>query len=315
MENRDNLKLRRVKVEVKNQIIEYDEYYLVDEKGEEIFDRNIEIENDKNLYNAYKKNNNLLLSEEIRDIRKKYNLNQKEYAAVLGVGEITIHRFEKGDIQTESVDAIMRLSDNPNNMYFLALQNKKNLSDELYTRLINRVNELILLKKHALIDINEIESNNLNFKGTSALTLAHHLINNYNSKVDEIVKKYQVKPEYITNLKLQKLLYYVQAFSLLLFNKKAFNEKIIAWSYGPVVDKVYQEYKENHDSEIKTVVTNTKLSDGLEMVVNAVIETYGEMEANKLIDFTHEEDPWKNTDINCEISTKAIKEYFDKVYK
>ena len=115
--------------------------------------------------------------------------------------------------------------------------------------------------------------------------------------------------------KLQKLLYYVQAISLQVFKKIAFKEKIIAWSYGPVVNEIYQKYKENHSNEIKTDEKVKKLSSGLEKVINEVIDSYGSMEANKLIDFTHEEEPWKNTEINKEIKTDIIKEYFNKVYE
>ena len=125
MKNMDNLRIRKVLVNVKNTLIEYDEYYLVDENGEEIFDRNIEIENDQRLYDIYKKQNNLLTNFEIKKIRQKYGLTQKEYALVIGVGEVTVHRFEKGAIQTEAVDSIMKLSNDPDNMSFLLLQNRK----------------------------------------------------------------------------------------------------------------------------------------------------------------------------------------------
>ena len=102
MDSRENVKVRRVETNVKGKIIEYDEYYMIDPTtGEEIFDRNIEIENDARLYDIYKKQMNLLTSEEIKNIRKKYDMNQKEFALSIGVGEITIHRFENGSIQTE----------------------------------------------------------------------------------------------------------------------------------------------------------------------------------------------------------------------
>ena len=110
MEKMGNLRIRKAKVNVKGTLIEYDEYYLVDEMAEEIFDRNIEIENDKQLYDIYKKQNNLLTNSEIKKIRQKYGLTQKEYALVIGVGEVTVHRFENGAIQTEAIDSIMELS-------------------------------------------------------------------------------------------------------------------------------------------------------------------------------------------------------------
>ena len=311
----NNLRVRKVKVQVKDKIISYDEYYLVDEFGEEIFNREIEIENDNRLYNTYKKQKNLLTSTEIKEIRKKYGLTQKEYAFIIGVGEITIHRFEKGAIQTEAVDSIMRLSNNPNNMYFLLLKNKNNITDSLYKSTLNKVQELMTLKRHELIDINAFDKKLLSFKEENAIDVAENIIKIYNENVDKLVKEYNIVPEYITNLILQKLLYYVQAISLQVFKKIAFKEKIMAWSYGPVVNEVYQKYKENHSNEIKIDGKVKKISSGLEKVINEVIDSYGSMEANKLIDFTHEEEPWKNTEINKEIKTDIIKEYFNKVYE
>lgn len=61
MDNRENIKIRRAEVNVKGKIIEFDEYYMIDPvTGEEVFDRNIEIENDVRLYDIYKKQMNLL---------------------------------------------------------------------------------------------------------------------------------------------------------------------------------------------------------------------------------------------------------------
>ena len=314
MKNMDNLRVRKVKVDVKGTLIEYEEYYLVDDNGEEIFDRNIEIENDQRLYDIYKKQNNLLTNSEIKKIRQKYGLTQKEYALVIGVGEVTVHRFEKGAIQTEAVDSIMRLSNDPDNMSFLLLQNRKNISESLYNMLLERIKELQILKRHALIDINKFDLDVLAFEEESAIDVAKNIINVYNAKVDELVRDYDIVPEYITNLKLQKLLYFVQALCLTIFDKKAFSEKILAWSYGPVVNEVYQKYKKNHANEITSECSVKDISSGLYKIIDEVVTCYGSIEANKLIDFTHEEEPWKNTEINKEIDVDLIKNYFDKVY-
>ena len=314
MKNMDNLRIRKVQVNVKGSLIEYDEYYLVDENGEEVFDRNIEIENDQRLYDIYKKQNNLLTNFEIKKIRQKYSLTQKEYALVIGVGEITIHRFEKGAIQTEAVDSIMKLSNDPDNMYFLLLQNRKNIGESLYSLLLKRIKELQTLKRHALVDINKFDLDVLEFEEESAIDIAKNIINIYNAKVDELVRNYDIAPEYITNLKLQKLLYFVQAICLMIFGKKAFPEKILAWSYGPVVNDVYQQYKQNHASGINSELNVKNVSSGLYKIINEVVNCYGSIEANKLIDFTHEEEPWIKTEINKEIDIDLIKNYFNKVY-
>lgn len=314
MKNMDNLRIRKVQVNVKGTLIEYDEYYLVDESGEEIFDRNIEIENDQRLYDIYKKQNNLLTNSEIKKIRQKYGLTQKEYALVIGVGEVTVHRFERGAIQTEAVDSIMKLSNDPDNMSFLLLQNRKNIGESLYDSLLKRIKKLQTLKKHALVDVNKFDLDVLEFREESAIDIAKNIINIYNAKADELVRNYDIVPEYITNLKLQKLLYFVQAICLIVFDKKAFPEKILAWSYGPVVNEVYQLYKQKHAGEINSESTVKDISSGLYQIINEVVNCYGSIEANKLIDFTHEEEPWINTEINKEIDIDLIKNYYNKIY-
>lgn len=314
MKNMDNLRVRKAQVNVKGTLIEYDEYYLVNENGEEIFDRNIEIENDQRLYDIYKKQNNLLTNFEIKKIRQKYGLTQKEYALVIGVGEVTVHRFEKGAIQTEAVDSIMKLSNDPDNMSFLLLQNRKNISESLYNSLFKRIKELQILKKHALVDINKFNLDVLELEEEFAIDIAKNIINIYNARVDGLVRNYDIVPEYITNLKLQKLLYYVQAICLMIFGKKAFPEKILAWSYGPVVNEVYQQYKQNHNGKISSETNVKNISSGLYKIIGEVVNSYGSIETNKLIDFTHEEEPWMNTEIKKEIKIELIKSYFNKVY-
>lgn len=208
----------------------------------------------------------------------------------------------------------MKLSNYPDNMAFLLLQNRKNIGETLYSTLLERIKELQTLKKHALVDISKFDLDVLEFEEESAIEIAKNIINIYNDKVDELVSNYDIVPEYITNLKLQKLLYFVQALSLMIFDKKAFPEKILAQPYGPVVNEVYQKYKKNHANGIKSEKSVKNVSTGLYKIIDEVINSYGAIEANKLIDFTHEEDPWINTKISKEINIDLIKKYYNKVY-
>ena len=311
---KDNIRVRKVDVEVKDKVITYDEYYRVDENGEEIFDKGLEIDNDTRLFEIYKSKSNLLTAGEIKKIRDKYKLTQKDYAMVLGVGEVTINRFEKGSIQSEAVDSIMRLSEDPDNMMSLLFKNKDKISLEIYSNLMSRIKELKEIKKHKLVDISNIDSKVLEFEESNAIEIAKSIINIYNQRIDEMVEKYNVTPIYITQLKLQKLLYYVQALCLLVFGKRAFPEEICAWSYGPVIPVIYEKYKNYHEGAIKEKYDTKTLSDGLYSIVSEVIDQYGAMDTAKLVSLTHEEEPWKNTNINEVINIESIKEYFNNVY-
>ena len=319
MEKKENVKIRKVITNVRGKDILFDEYYLVNTiTNEEIFDRQLEIENDIRLYDIYKEKTGLLTSNDIKRIRSKYRMNQKEYAFALGFGEITIHRFENGSIQTEAVDSIIRLSDNPDNMHDLLIKNKKNFSDDSYIIFMKRIEEIQRLKKHCIAKINLETFKNLHFEQADVNAIANNVIYEYNKKIDKLNDEFNINEsslceEYITPLKLQKLLYYIQGLSLKIFGKVAYENKIYAWAYGPVIEDVYNNYKGR--ATITTPVNKFKISEGLEKIISIVIDSYGQIEAEKLIDLTHDEEPWIVTKKNNVIDINKIKNYFDKVYE
>ena len=102
------LKSRVVTVKVKGIDITYNEVYYESE-GEEIFNRELEMQNDINCYNEYKRITGLLTTLQVKSIREQLKLTQKQFSEVLGLGEVTIHRIEKGSIQSKSVDNLIRM--------------------------------------------------------------------------------------------------------------------------------------------------------------------------------------------------------------
>jgi len=121
--------------------------------------------------------------------------------------------------------------------------------------------------------------------------------------------------EIISNLKLQKLLYYMQGFFIAVFDKKLFENEIEAWQYGPVVKEMYEHFKEFGSGAIRlkedAVISN--LSQEENRLFEDVMEEYGQFSAVKLMNMTHEELPWKkvfNENPQGEISYDLLKEYF-----
>lgn len=120
--------------------------------------------------------------------------------------------------------------------------------------------------------------------------------------------------EYITNLKLQKLLYYAQGYYLARKNDPLFKEDFIAWEHGPVIRKVYDEYKKNGAKGIEyNEDFNISIDRETEIILNEVYEKFGQFSAWKLRDMTHQEMPWRTTTRNDIISKEKIKEYFKTV--
>lgn len=79
--------------------------------GEEILDEKLDAETLLRFYNEYRRLEHLLLPEQIKEIRQKYNLSQVSFAKLLGFGEKTITRYENGAIQDICHDNMIRLMD------------------------------------------------------------------------------------------------------------------------------------------------------------------------------------------------------------
>jgi uncharacterized phage-associated protein len=99
----------------------------------------------------------------------------------------------------------------------------------------------------------------------------------------------------LTNLRLQKLLYYVQGWALAALRRPMFEERIEAWTNGPVVKKVCQHFKEYGRELISPAQAPTP--DGLgnedRAFIEAVWEAYKRHSATALVSMTHEEGPWR----------------------
>lgn len=116
----------------------------------------------------------------------------------------------------------------------------------------------------------------------------------------------------ISNLKLQKLIYYAQGLHLAVFDKPLFEEEVYAWQHGPVVPQIYQEYKSHGASGIPIPdnIDLSMFSQDQSDLLDEIYSVYGQFSAWKLRNMTHEEAPWKDCDINDVISKDAMKEFF-----
>lgn len=122
----------------------------------------------------------------------------------------------------------------------------------------------------------------------------------------------------ITHLKLQKLLYYAQAWSLVLLGKPMFSEEIQAWMHGPVVPVVYEKYSVYGYNEIPRPSQCPVISKDYEEVLEEVMKTYGIFQAKYLEMLTHSEKPWIEArgdlplEARCDkpISTETMKNYY-----
>ena len=131
-----------------------------------------------------------------------------------------------------------------------------------------------------------------------------------------IIEYEHSKDRLISNLKLQKLLYFVQAQFFIEYGKPCFGNKIEAWSFGPVVPDVYHTYKIYGSLDI------TKLEDGINIddisdehkeTINSVSETFSDTPVYEMVDITHHQTPWmraKRNQFSNEITNESIQQFF-----
>lgn len=127
----------------------------------------------------------------------------------------------------------------------------------------------------------------------------------------------------ITNKKLQKLVYYAQAWSLVLNDKKIFNEQIEAWVHGPAVRSLYVQYKnfgfnpiteDVADKDVANIPKQTK------ELLDEIWRVYGKLDAGYLEMLTHSERPWQEArsglqnheNSENEITPKAMKSFYSE---
>lgn len=94
-------------------------------------------------------------------------------------------------------------------------------------------------------------------------------------------------------MKLQKLVYYCQAWSLVWDERPIFREKIKAWANGPVVPQLYQAHKGRFLVESRHIEGDTDaLGAKARATAKGVLKFYGDKTGQWLSEVTHRETPW-----------------------
>lgn len=97
----------------------------------------------------------------------------------------------------------------------------------------------------------------------------------------------------ISAMKLQKLVYYSQAWSLVWDGEPMFTEPIQAWANGPVVYELYVEHRGSWEVAELSRGNADSLSQDAKETVDAVLDFYGDKSPYWLSELTHMEDPWR----------------------
>ena len=132
-----------------------------------------------------------------------------------------------------------------------------------------------------------------------------------------IIKRCDEKNRSISNLKLQKLLYFVRAEFLVSKGEPCFFEEIEAWDFGPVVPEVYRKYRIYGSASIPYIkgIDSGKILSGDKALIDRIVDECSKYSAAMLVEVTHAQDPWKKAYKRYQnniITNDSIKRYFEE---
>jgi len=125
--------------------------------------------------------------------------------------------------------------------------------------------------------------------------------------------------EIVSNLKMQKLLYYAQAWHLVFFNKALIQEEIEAWELGPVIPEAYHEFKSFGNDSLEYELDGTEedtFSDTKLKYLKDCYNAFIRYTPHALVNMTHNEKPWRDAfrkGPSTIISRISMKEYYSKL--
>ncbi len=122
--------------------------------NKEVFVEAVEERNLEKAYMAYRNLHKLLTPAQIKEIREQYGLSQRSLGKLLGWGEITIHRYESGNLQDEAHDEVLKLISRPENLLEIYEKQAHLLPNYVSESLRKRIDELI--KKEIQPNFNKI---------------------------------------------------------------------------------------------------------------------------------------------------------------
>lgn len=260
---------------------------------EELFHEEFEKRNQNVAFNLYRNKYGLVQPQEIKETRERYHLTQREYSYLLGFGEITISRYERGSLPTVAQNNIIKNSFTSNEFYSMLPDSHDKISE---TRLNEIKSEVYSYQDDESFIIEQLNQN-IKKELQSGLDIL---------KFNEVVSRFvaDCKP-YIT--KLNKLLFYADFYHYKQYGHSITGARYMRHHYGPVpihyallyelndaVQRQETEYGEQVilNKNMKNVMQSCLTNEELE-TIHIVSAKFKSFTSKQISDYSHEEDAWK----------------------
>jgi putative zinc finger/helix-turn-helix YgiT family protein len=259
---------RRVTRKIDGVEIAYEEKVLLCPVcGNEIYDAGFSDANVQTANTLYRQEMGLVTVAEIKALCAKFKIGEKPLAQLLGWGEVTLVRYCKGAMPSKQYSDVLKSLENPFMMLKLFKANGDRLTGAARKKLGASIEREISVRTNKL------------------LAVANYIL----SKVDE------ASGDFMTPLKLQKMVCLAQGWALGLLNRPLFEQEIEAWPHGPVVYDLYEFYKDFKFNPIPALSDcDTSVFTMEELAVLTMVnDVFGVYNATFLENLTHKEKPWQ----------------------
>lgn len=285
--------------------------------GKDVFCETLDEKNLALAYAAYRKEHRLLSSEEIKAIREKYGLSQRSLGALLGWGEITVHRYETGAIQDRAHNNMIVLIRQPENMREQLVANsdvlpayvKKNLERRLEILLVNSTTPLLSNALQAALIAGKKTNE---FSGFLAFNL---------EKTKAVIAYIAAMSKGVFKTKLNKLLWYVDFLSFRRYSVPITGNSYTSFKFGPVFDDydlilgvmekeglLIREEVSFPDGTVSDLLKTVQkdvdksLTEKEKEIISLVVKKFKDFNCKRISDYSHKEIPYKKTSMGKKIS-------------
>ena len=312
IEKRDVKEFRGIEINT------YENVAACKECHQDLYVNEIEEKNNERIYELYREKANIIKPQDIVDLRKKYDISQRELTAILGFGKMTIKRYERGGVPTKSQsDYIKLLIDNDNKFVEKVKEAYKNgnINDKTYEKIVSTNLENEIGKN----DIQDMYRRIIN----NSLRLKPNIFNGYKAfdleLVENIISYISSKVNNLTITSLNKYLWFIDILSFnqrgvsitgLMYQKQQYGPTIIDQRYKEIslLDDKYIRNDYEDESGTKTIITSnknfdlSKLKDSEIEIINKIIKLLKNKNVTDISNMSHEEEGWKKTKKFDEIS-------------
>ncbi len=281
-------------------------YYLCEDSGEKFEDERLTQLNLNQVYNQFRKKQNLPFPEEIIELREQYGLSASKMSEVLGFGINVYRSYENGEIPNSSNARLIQLAGDPKEFKRL-IQLSDVLTDKESERVMSKIDELLLKDEFINFDL----QNYLMGDRTADDRTGYRIPNL--GKFTEMVVFFTHETE-PWKTKLNKLLFYADFCHFRKTGLSISGSRYRAIDMGPVPNNfssIFEHIAEKDDVDIYyTAFSNGSIGEqfkphpkrGFEddvftedelSTLKEVVSKFGKTKTNEIIEISHEEEAWK----------------------